>query len=643
MKQSSCPTCGAQVTFRSAASIMAVCEYCRGTLVRHDDAVEDIGRMAELLEDASPIQIGTAGRHYGTHFAVIGRIQLQYEQGVWNEWHVLFDNQKSGWLTDASGEYAMSFLAPPKDPLPAFNDLVPGGTVTLNGEPYTVTDIENAVCIAGAGELPFKVGAGYAAPAIDLRSGQNRATIDYSETPPLLFLGTSVEFNDLHLTNLRDVSAIGIGRVKAKSFQCPACGGAIEVSTPDIQSLTCKHCHTLVGMKDDNLKVLHKFAKEVRINPRIPLGSEGKFDGTRYRVIGYLRRSAALDGPKYHWDEYLLHHPMQGFRWLTEYQGHWNFAWPVKGAPAKSNTYAGYPGLLCDGRLYRHYGRCRPKVAYVLGEFYWRVAVNENVTLNDYIDPPYILSEEKSGKEITWTAGEYITPEAVQQAFGFATPLPQPRGIAPNQVWPYETTYRQVWQSFWLCALLVLVVQIGSIMRADDSTVYSGNYHFPTDNGEPQTSGEFDIPGSTGNIHILTHANVDNDWAGVDIELIDRDSGRVRTVSREVSYYHGYDDGYWTEGSGSDEAELADVPPGRYLLRIDAEKGNAINREFDTHVEIHRNVPNWINFFTIEALLLLFPIIFWWRRATFEAERWSDGDYPQDTPAEKIISALTED
>lgn len=642
MKLATCPSCGALVTFRSAASIMAVCEYCRGTLIRHDEAIEDIGRMAELLTDALPIQIGTAGYYLGDYFTVIGRIQLQYEQGVWNEWYVLFDDQRSAWLTDASGEYAISFIASSVGALPAINSLAPGDSVTLNGVLYTVTDIEHAICIAGAGELPFRVGSGFSVPSVDMRSGLYRATIDYSEEPPLLFLGTLVEFDDLRLTNLRDVAEIGIGYIKTRSFQCPACGSAIAINTPNVQSLTCGSCHTLISAENDNLKVLHKFAKEVRVEPRIPLGSEGSFDGTRYRVIGYMARSSFSDGTESGWDEYLLHNPMHGFRWLTEYQGHWNFASPVKGTPEKSYTIQGAPAMLSDGRLYRHFEKSSAKVTYVLGEFYWRVAINEKATVNDYIAPPYILSEEKNGKEITWTAGEYIEPEVVQNAFDLTEPLPQRYGVAPNQIWPQEAAYRQVWQSFWICTLLVVLIQIISLKYADDRTIYTGNFHFPSDNGEPQTSPEFEVPGSTGNLHFITQANVDNDWAGVDLELIDRDTGRVRSLSREVSYYHGYDDGYWTEGNGSDEAEISDVPPGHYLLRIDAEKGNAYNRAFDTRLEIHRNVPNWKNCFVIEALLLLFPIIFWWWRATFEAERWSGGDHPEDTPGEKLIAALTD-
>ena len=59
--------------------------------------------------------------------------------------------------------------------------------------------------IAGEGELPFPIGAGYEAPVADLIAPENLfATLDYSEEKPLVFLGEYVDFDDLHLTGLRE-------------------------------------------------------------------------------------------------------------------------------------------------------------------------------------------------------------------------------------------------------------------------------------------------------------------------------------------------------------------------------------------------------------------------------------------------------
>lgn len=205
MYATNCPSCGARVVFQSAASIMAICEFCRSTLVRHDLNLENVGRMAELQEDGSPMQLRAEGKYRNIHFAAVGRIQLKFGAGFWNEWHLLFDDMRSGWLGEAQGNYMVSFLTEVKESIPSFAELRVGRKIAINGNEYSITNIDSAYCVAGEGELPFRVGAGYEAPVVDLSGGSNRfATLDYSEESPLVFLGEYVEFEQLHLNGLRE-------------------------------------------------------------------------------------------------------------------------------------------------------------------------------------------------------------------------------------------------------------------------------------------------------------------------------------------------------------------------------------------------------------------------------------------------------
>jgi len=199
-----CPSCGAPVTFQSSFSILAICEHCTSTLVRHDLDLENIGKMAALKLDGSPLQVGARGRYRGMRFDVIGRIQLRFNRGLWNEWHVMLDDGRSAWLGESQGTYAFSFLTPIKADVPAFELLKPDRKVQLKGMWFQVQNIESARCIAGEGELPFQVGAGYDAPVADLFGEKNSfATIDYSEDEPLVFIGEYLEADDLHFSNLR--------------------------------------------------------------------------------------------------------------------------------------------------------------------------------------------------------------------------------------------------------------------------------------------------------------------------------------------------------------------------------------------------------------------------------------------------------
>jgi len=161
--------------------------------------------MAELQKDGTPLQLRAEGTYRQTHFAVIGRIQLRYGQGLWNEWYLFFDDMRGGWLGEAQGTYAVSFLTEVSQRLPRFEELKVGQRLQLKDKMFEVRDLQSALCIGGEGELPFHVGPGYEAPVADLLGeASSFGTIDYSELPPLVFLGEYVEFDQLQLSGLRE-------------------------------------------------------------------------------------------------------------------------------------------------------------------------------------------------------------------------------------------------------------------------------------------------------------------------------------------------------------------------------------------------------------------------------------------------------
>lgn len=198
-----CPNCGAPVKFLWSSAVQTTCEFCHSILVRTDVDLKKVGVVADLPADASPIQIGTEGAYLNKSFVVVGRIVYEWEQGGWNEWHIVFNDGSSGWLADAQLEYDLSWLAKPPQPLPAETEK--GQEFQLQGKTYEVTSVTRAHYKGVQGELPFEYWDKADMLFADLRTTTSEfGTIDYSENPPLLFLGRAVEFDDLHLKNLRE-------------------------------------------------------------------------------------------------------------------------------------------------------------------------------------------------------------------------------------------------------------------------------------------------------------------------------------------------------------------------------------------------------------------------------------------------------
>ena len=197
-----CPNCGAKVVFRWSSSVQTVCEFCKSILVRTDVDLKKVGQVADLPPNSSPIQIGTEGIYQQQGFVAIGRIIYEYDQGTWNEWHVVRNNG-SAWLSDAQDEYAVTFAASGRK-LPAASEAQVGERFSWDNVTYVVSTITQAHYRGVEGELPFQYWDKQDVVFADLMSADGKfATLDYSDEAPALYLGEAVEFDALQLKNLR--------------------------------------------------------------------------------------------------------------------------------------------------------------------------------------------------------------------------------------------------------------------------------------------------------------------------------------------------------------------------------------------------------------------------------------------------------
>lgn len=630
MKAANCPSCGARVHFFSGASVFAVCEYCTSTLTRKGEVLESIGKMAALQDDPTLLQIGSEGMYKGVHFGVIGRIQLNYGEegadGLWNEWHVMFDDMRTGWLGEAAGEFTLTFekqlpLQPPPHAAIHVED-----RIDLGGAEFEVTDIESATCIAGQGELPFAVGPGYSAPVVDLRRDGEFATIDYSDDPPRVYVGERVDGAALKLTNLRDAASLPEKTVAADTFACPQCAAPFKLSSGRISTYGCASCGAVLDTSLSAVRVVLKAQEEANAPLEIPLGAKGRFEGIDWEVIGHMRRGARSEaGPTgFSWSEYLLFDAKAGFRWLTTSAGHWSY---VNNA-AKSVKVAGTTARQ-DGRAYEHFERYQSEVLHVLGEFYWRVKVGDTAAVDDYIAPPVMVSREKTGKEVTWSIATYATPEEIAAAFKLDKPLPKPTGVAPNQPSPWADTSTALWKRFSLFTLVALAVQL--YFALSSTTVFTDTFSIKPGGDKTITTRPFTVKGKDTNLVVHAETDLDNSWAGLTYTLADPDSGRTWQVERQMERYKGIDeDGdSWSEGSSSDDAVFHDIPAGKYVLNIEGELDPQSNRGLVGHLKIERGHASWLNWLLVQLFLLAVPLVGWWRARAFETRRWADSDHPR--------------
>jgi len=620
-----CPSCGAPVEFKSVASVLAVCGFCQSTLVREGDELANLGKMAALIEDRSPLQRGAEGRWKGRHFGLIGRIQLRWEQGLWNEWHLLFDDGKSGWLSESGGEYVISEPVWLPDAQPAFSELHVGQNLSIAGRPYSITNLLTAECVAGEGELPFKVGAGYPAPVADLRDATGGfVTLDYSDdsAKPLAFVGTSVEFKTLTWNNLREGMPIAEPTVKARAFNCPACAAPLAIRHENIKSIGCPSCGAVLDTANETVKLLARASLALKVEPLLPLGARGKLRGEDVEVIGFMRRRMHDEGVDYRWSEYVLLGRAGRLLWLTEYQGHWNLAQVVP----RVTVVKGYIASL-DGVEFKHFQSYHAYVDYVIGEFPWRVQIDESAAVEDFVAPPRMLSRETSASEVTLTLAEYLAREELQQAFKLPPRLPAPVGIFADQPNPRAESNSKVWHRFWMFLVAALAVHVALLLGSRGPLLHE-TLEFKPGDDEPQVTREFRLATPVSRLEIEHEADVTNSWISLGLTLVNKDTGEAWKASREISRYEGVDDGEsWSEGSRSDAVVFAALPAGTYVVSEEADLAPA-GRPVRAQIKVSRPGPRWSSLALLLGALALFPGYTFIRRYGFEVKRWAESDHP---------------
>ncbi|MGD0307299.1 MAG: DUF4178 domain-containing protein [Candidatus Acidiferrales bacterium] len=377
------------------------------------------------------------------------------------------------------------------------------------------------------------------------------------------------------------------------------------------------------------MAILQKFKAATHEDPPlIPLGTRGKIRGTDYEVIGFQRVTIRVEGISYSWHEYVLFNPYKGFRYLTEYNGHWNDTSELRSLPVVNHDNS--PATLSYlGETYRHFQTVNAETKFVLGEFPWQVRVGESSEVSDYVSPPRVISSERNGKEVNWSIAEYMSGQDVWKAFGLQGEPPERIGVYENQPSPLGADAKAIWVTCagFLAILAVMMILFGFFAR--NERVIEGHYTFNTDDhGEASlVTDVFQLKGRTSNVELKTEADVTNKWIYLNYALINQDTGQAFDFGREVSFYAGYDeDGSWSEGSRSDNVVIPSVPPGNYYLRIEPES-DAGNGTISYSVSARRDVPQ-ASFAGIALLALLVPAgLITWRSVNFEHLRWAESDY----------------
>jgi hypothetical protein len=245
-----------------------------------------------------------------------------------------------------------------------------------------------------------------------------------------VYAGHAVQLSDLKAQLLRDASLIsdsaGHYHGKVSALSCPSCGSPVSCVPGVTVHIVCPSCHAQVDTSGPVATVLAAGAAVSAVRFTLELGSEALIDGTRYSVLGAMRREAL--GESSMWSEYLLYAAGRKFLWLVETDEGWQRTEVLDRWPA----WDGMGHAAIDSVNFTQASSYAARVVFAAGSFNWRVKAGDTVQVSEFVAQgnPVLgnlvpgdaggmrLAAEVTAEEMTWSRSQPMPLDQVRALFG---------------------------------------------------------------------------------------------------------------------------------------------------------------------------------------------------------------------------------
>lgn len=412
-----------------------------------------------------------------------------------------------------------------------------------------------------------------------------------------------------------------------KSIRCTTCAAPLKLygGGHKILTLTCEYCGSVMDVRRE-FELLHQFKNHAK-KPACPieLGMQGQFYGVTFTAIGLIGYHADTA-----WVDILLYSPTHGYAWLTYEDNHFTFMRRYREPVPKTMwTATQRDSISINKESFKYVGQYQARINYVAGELTWLAKEGDLNQQADAVNAPYIVSADKNEQEIELYKGEYFTPQAVYDAFDINDKPLKVLHVHPAQ--PYNDQWSKPFSKVSLIFTLVALAIIILLSIFFSGKTISRQFVTGEDLKKGWQSIPFNIQHPQHRLKIEFSTNsLKNAWVSLDIELW-HNNQLQRTLNKELSYYSGYDDEYWTEDNSNVAAVIKVAEAGDYTLKFEPPEGghgedDTLSNNVNANLVITVKENYYSDFYFMILLVfcmlgaLWYPIAKW----HFESKRWQE-------------------
>jgi len=685
-----CPSCGGQIEADRRFAKLVVCQYCESAVLLDEKAARVAGKMAVLAQTPSDLFVGGTGVLLDRNFRILGRVRYGYERGFWDEWYLAFDDGSTTWISEDENNFSLETYEDAEVPV-EYAEAYPGQNLTLGETTFHIDEKGVAICEGGEGQLPFPIVSGEKVPFLDLSMGDKFATVEYDieDQTARIFRGRRLNIRDVQMDmtaeeagvyasgglkaeraatdgrreritvsgeRSRSVNCVCCGApmnipdqagdsiaceycgaetdLRTRRVDCPNCDASVAVHSREAMSVVCPQCHKNLNVSRTEATVLDLAVQVDR--PAVPLrmGQRGTLRGVEYTIVGHVRY-VERDYGVYRSDEFLMYSDEVGYQWLIFENNHFSFCRELDERPAgfEPRIATAKQSFSFLGKKWRVFEHGYSEVEWVEGELPWVAQIGDKNYYMDAVCPPYLLTAEWTETEMEWYEAEYVQRQEICEGFGIdPDTIYKPIGVAPHQ--PFERSpFRK--QSRWVMWLSLLMFGGLTCNALSKSGTEIGRITVtPQEYANEFLTESFLVRGKDSLCEAVFESPVDNSWEYFDVAVINEKDEAVVDFSLTISYYHGYDDGRWTEGSRNETVPFKLADEGKYRLLIKGQAGTGRNpvpgAGYPVSIRINEGVELARYYLIVAIFALSWICIEWFRKHSFEATRWKESDAADD-------------